>query len=250
MATGTMLEFHNRGWSDVALGPLPGNRLGVPVFLQDDATAGAVSEAVYGVGAGLDPIAYLTVSSGISAGIVVAGEPLTGAHAQAGEIGHLVIDPAGPPCECGCNGDIESYAGGIALASRAAACWPGETLPDGTPAPRDAAAVHALAERGDQVAEDPDTHGGARARLRGGRARHTIDPARIIVGGSAALANPAWIRAAVAEARCAGQMRAIVSTCAWRPSEPTTRWPERQPRCPRATRRHGRRTAGSGRPGR
>ncbi len=200
-ATGTILRLHNRGWPPFELGPRLAGALDVTVVLDDDASAASLAEAIVGAGAGLDPVAYLTVGSGVGAGVVTGGHLLRGAHGNAGEIGHLVIDPDGPPCGCGRRGDIESFAGGRSLALQAAALWPDDRLPGGGPSPRSAADVFAAARLGEPVARGliesaTDALAVAMAAL-----MSTVDPARIVVGGSVALAHPEWVDEATSRAR-------------------------------------------------
>ncbi len=183
----------NLGWRDVPLAGWLSDRLGVPVVLEDDATAAALGEAYAGAGRDADPFAYLTVSSGVGAGVVVGGRSLRGAHGLAGEVGHLVIHPGGPRCGCGRRGDVESYAGGASLARRARETWPGRLLPGGVPAPRDAAAIFRLARGGDPEAArlvEEAAEAVARAIAALGA---VLDPAIIALGGSLAFAQP-WLR--------------------------------------------------------
>lgn len=198
---GVLLNLHNRRWANVPLTQLLNDRLKIPVILEDDATAAAIGEALAGAGAGYDPVGYLTVSSGIGAGVVIGGRPLRGAHGLAGEIGHLVIDPAGPECGCGRRGDIESYAGGFCLARRAAELWPDRSLPDGTLSPRSAQDLFALAHRGNQQAISLTEM----ARQAVARAIATvaamIDPGRIVIGGAIVLAHPEWAAVIANDAR-------------------------------------------------
>jgi glucokinase len=187
----TVVSFHNRGWRDVPLRDILTRALGVPVVLEDDATAAALGEAVLGAGAGRDPVAYLTVSSGIGAGLVIDGRPFRGAHGLAGEVGHIVLDEHGPPCGCGLHGDVEAYAGGHAIA-RLAAGAPGASTPEG---------VFAAAADGSPEAI-AIVDGAQRAIARAlAILIATFDPERIVVGGSIALAHPAWIDGAAAWAR-------------------------------------------------
>ncbi|NEE32616.1 ROK family protein, partial [Streptomyces sp. SID7982] len=58
---------------------------------------------------------YLTGEIGVGGALVLNGELLRGAHGFAGEIGHVVVDPAGPECRCGSRGCLEQYAGQAAL---------------------------------------------------------------------------------------------------------------------------------------
>lgn len=200
-ARGVVTRSPNLEWLDVPIGPLLRERLGVPTALEDDAKAAALGEWRYGAGHGADPFAYLTISSGVGGGIVAGGEVLHGATGNAGEVGHLVLDPTGPCCACGRRGDIESFAGGASLARRARKAWPERTLPDGTPAPRDAAAVFRLARRHDRVAlklveEATDAMAAGFAAIAA-----VVEPRRLAVGGSIGLGQRRTVRRAASWAR-------------------------------------------------
>lgn len=90
-------------------------RLHVPVYVENDATAAAVGEWMFGAGKGTRDLVYVTISTGIGAGFVVNGRVMSGFRGNAGEFGHLVLDPAGPWCPAGHYGCVESYASGSAL---------------------------------------------------------------------------------------------------------------------------------------
>lgn len=88
------------------------------VILENDATAAAISEKVFGKGKNMDDFIYISLSTGIGGGIFVNGNLLRGNNGLAGEIGHTVILPDGPFCGCGRRGCIEALAGGKAIARR------------------------------------------------------------------------------------------------------------------------------------
>jgi predicted NBD/HSP70 family sugar kinase len=90
-------------------------RLGLPVHLDNDANVGALGESTFGAGKGTDVMAYLRLSAGIGAGLVIGGRPFRGAHGVAGEIGHVLVDPHGPICRCGNRGCLETFAAPPAL---------------------------------------------------------------------------------------------------------------------------------------
>jgi predicted NBD/HSP70 family sugar kinase len=90
-------------------------RLGLPVHLDNDANVGALGEATFGAGAGVDVMAYLRLSAGIGAGLIIGGRPFRGARGVAGEIGHVLVDPQGPICRCGNRGCLETFAAAPAL---------------------------------------------------------------------------------------------------------------------------------------
>lgn len=96
------------------------NELGVPLMVDNDANMGALAEQWWGVGRGVQDIAYIKVATGIGSGHVIGGEIYRGATGVAGEIGHTAIDPHGKPCICGLRGCLVTMVGGRALLARAA----------------------------------------------------------------------------------------------------------------------------------
>lgn len=92
-----------------ALGPA------VAVAVDNDATCAALAEWHLGAARGLGDVLVVTVGTGIGAGIVAGGRLLRGAHGFAGEVGHTVVTPDGPPCPCGRRGCWERLASGQAL---------------------------------------------------------------------------------------------------------------------------------------
>jgi len=97
-------------------------RCGLPVRVEND-----VNAAAYGAATCLGlldvDLAYLSVGTGLAAGLVLGGRLRRGARAAAGEIGHVPVDPAGPACACGQRGCLETMASGAAIA----AAWPVES---------------------------------------------------------------------------------------------------------------------------
>jgi predicted NBD/HSP70 family sugar kinase len=90
-------------------------RLELPVHLDNDANVGALGESTFGIGRGTRVMAYLRLSAGIGAGLVINGRPFRGARGIAGEIGHVLVDPNGPICRCGNRGCLETFVAGPAL---------------------------------------------------------------------------------------------------------------------------------------
>jgi glucokinase len=114
------LSTHVGGWQDFPLVERIAEMLQLPavsnVVIDNDANAGALGEAMYGAGRGHLPLFYLTLSTGIGGGIVLAdGAVYRGADSWAGEIGHLTIRPDGPECLCGARGCLERMCGGLWL---------------------------------------------------------------------------------------------------------------------------------------
>ncbi|WP_377273585.1 ROK family protein [Peterkaempfera sp. SMS 1(5)a] len=102
-------------WRDVPLAEIVETATGLPVTVDNDVRALTVAEQWFGAGVGLSDFALVTVGAGIGCGLVVHGRVVSGAHGVAGEIGHLSIDPLGPPCHCGNNGCVEAIAADPAI---------------------------------------------------------------------------------------------------------------------------------------
>ncbi|MHB1929270.1 MAG: ROK family protein [Acidimicrobiales bacterium] len=85
------------------------------VWVGNDATAAAWAEATAGAGRGASDVLVVTLGTGIGGGIVRGGRLVEGARRFAGEWGHMVVDPHGPPCPCGQRGCWERFASGDGL---------------------------------------------------------------------------------------------------------------------------------------
>jgi predicted NBD/HSP70 family sugar kinase len=83
--------------------------LGLPVVLQNDASAAALGEHVYGIGRNFNSFAFVQFGMGLGAGLVLNGALYPGATKNAGEIGHVCVNPVGPECTCGNRGCLEKY---------------------------------------------------------------------------------------------------------------------------------------------
>jgi predicted NBD/HSP70 family sugar kinase/biotin operon repressor len=104
------------GWVGVRAADELGKRLSLPVAVDNDANLGALAELHWGAAAGRRDVAYLKISTGIGAGLVLDGRVYHGTGGLAGEIGHAIVDEQGPVCRCGKRGCLETLAGASALA--------------------------------------------------------------------------------------------------------------------------------------
>lgn len=84
-------------------------RLSTDVFLENDATAAALGERLNGVALPAGNFFYIFVGEGVGGGIVIRGEPYRGTTGNAGEFGHIIVDPNGPQCYCGNRGCLGQY---------------------------------------------------------------------------------------------------------------------------------------------
>lgn len=107
------------GFRNLSLTEPVGAALGLPAFIENDASAAALGEFRFGAGRGLRHLLHATLGTGIGGGIVIDGRLYRGAKGLAGEIGHMVIDPSGPRCNCGSRGCLEALVSGVAFAHRA-----------------------------------------------------------------------------------------------------------------------------------
>ncbi len=158
-------------------------RYGVPVLVDNDANLGALAERWWGGGLGVDDFVYLKVATGIGAGHIVRGEIYRGATGIAGEVGHLVVDPQGPPCPCGLAGCLTTFVGSRALEERAAAMvgdYPESTLA-GVSQTVDAIVDAALA--GDPLARQVVHEAAEHLGFAVAGIVSTLNPAMVIVGG-------------------------------------------------------------------
>jgi glucokinase len=108
----------NVGFRDVPLRELVADRLGLPAALGHDVRAGGTAEARLGAGHGEPHVLFMAIGTGIAAAHVVDGRAFAGAHGAAGEVGHVIVRPGGPPCGCGMNGCLESVASASAIGRR------------------------------------------------------------------------------------------------------------------------------------
>ena len=202
----------NLGWHRLPLREQLEGRLGVPCAIENDVRAAAAGIRERRLLGQVEDFVYLSVGTGISAGVVLGGQLYRGTRGLAGEVGHIVVDAEGPVCSCGLRGCLEMMASGPAVArlaedairagrqSSLAAC-PTITAID----------VHAAAAAGDALAaEIVAAAGRALARAIHGLVM-TYDVERVIVGGGVAGAGRpflASIEAALDAARASSELAA------------------------------------------
>lgn len=106
---------NNPEWHNFPLAPRVADHFGVPAYLDNDANLAGLGEYRFGAGKGHHDVLYITVSTGIGAGVIIQDRLLQGFHGLAAELGHSIVDPDGPPCSCGFNGHLEAFSSGPAI---------------------------------------------------------------------------------------------------------------------------------------
>ncbi|MFM7319919.1 MAG: ROK family protein [Armatimonadota bacterium] len=178
-ATGTVFAAPNLpGWGaqgDPLAERLSADLGGLPIRIENDADATAMAEHRYGAGRGTRTMAFLTIGTGVGAGLVLGGKLHRGMRGAGGEIGHIAVVPrGGRTCPCGLRGCLEAYASGPSVVRVAI-----ERGYQGDPT---GAAVAAAARAGDPAA----SHAFRQAAEMLGRGLATLtmllNPERIVLG--------------------------------------------------------------------
>jgi predicted NBD/HSP70 family sugar kinase len=108
---GRLMFAPNLGWAAMDLRAMLESVVGLPVFLENAANACALAELWFGKHPEhVRNLVAVTVSEGIGVGLLINGQLVHGAHAMAGELGHVTLDEKGPLCKCGKRGCWERYA--------------------------------------------------------------------------------------------------------------------------------------------
>lgn len=183
------LSHHVRGWEDMPLRQTLERTFGAPVVVDNDANAAAVGEHRFGAGRGVDDSLYVTVSTGVGGGWVLGGRPWRGHDGMAGEIGHTVVNPAGPLCLCGKRGCVERLASGPYMAADYAAQGGKGRGSAGVLTGQDVAEA---AANGDKVAREILLRGAWALGVGLGHAANLLNPQRFILGGGVTKAGSNW----------------------------------------------------------
>jgi glucokinase len=198
-------------------------RLQLPVAVDNDATCATWAEKQLGAARGIDDVLLVTLGTGIGGGIVAGGVLQRGANGFAGEPGHMVVDPNGPPCPCGRRGCWERYASGSGLGRL------GREAAQAGRAPRlvELAGGDPEAVRGEHVttAAAAGDHGALRvcrdwgwwAGLGIANLVDLLDPAIVVIGGGLVEAGDILLaptRAALADLVLAADHRPVVPVVA------------------------------------
>jgi glucokinase len=188
--TGIAVVAINLALADIAFGEVMAERLGLPVFVDNDANMAALAEHRAGAARGCSEVVLLTIGTGIGGGLILRDELYHGAIGSAAELGHVVIDENGPPCQGNCpnHGCVEAMASGTALAyeaTRVAHERPqsglGRALAEGQPLV--GPLVTELAHDGDAAANDVIELIGSRLGVAITSMVNIFNPQVVVIGG-------------------------------------------------------------------
>ena len=154
--TGVVPFCTNLGWVNVPLKETFQKYINKPLFIDNDATVAGLAESVAGVSAGTHSSVFITLGTGVGAGIVLGGKVWSGFHGVGSEVGHMILELDGESCTCGNRGCLERYTSATAIirmAREAVAKHPDSlimSLCDGDPAKINAKMVFDAAREGDE----------------------------------------------------------------------------------------------------
>lgn len=113
--TKRLVFANNTGWRDAPIGEALEQRLGIPVYIGNDANCAVIGEALAGAARGRQSVVMLTLGTGVGGGILLGGKLFTGGDGMGVELGHTPLVHGGYRCTCGIEGCLESYASVTAL---------------------------------------------------------------------------------------------------------------------------------------
>lgn len=161
-------------WAPLAPAEELAGRIGMPVWVDNDANLGALGEYVWGAGGGCSVLVFIKLATGIGAGVLLDGRLFRGSIGTAGELGHVTLDARGPVCRCGNRGCVELSAGGRALLEAVRLTHPEIT---------DLADLVARAEGGDPGCRRLLSDAGTELGIALGSLVNLLNPERILLGG-------------------------------------------------------------------
>ena len=183
-------------------------RTGLPAFVDNDANVAALAEYLYGAAREKPDTVMLTVGTGIGGGLILRGEIYRGSTGAGAELGHIVIQADGPPCQGNCpnHGCVEALASGTALgreARAAAESSPGSALGKALAEGKeiDGRATTAAALAGDQTAIEVFELIGSRLGIACASFANIFQPHAIVVGGGVIAAGDLLLEPARREVR-------------------------------------------------
>jgi glucokinase len=198
--TGIVRRAVNLGWLEMPVGERLSAQLGVPCFVENDVRVAAIGVQRYMGASAPRNMAYVGIGTGIAAGLILDGRSYRGTHGLAGEIGHMIIKPDGPGCQCGGKGCLETLAAGPAIAQmgeEAATTNPNTVLRNHRPVTSEA--VYRAAREGDAAALGITGRVGSYLALALQQLIVAYDMECIVLGGGVSREGDAFLQPVLAE---------------------------------------------------
>lgn len=114
-ANGVSLMAVNLYWYGYPVGERLAERFGAPVVIGNDVRVAALGVHRFDNPQGRQDLVYVSIGTGVAAGVILGGQPLLGRNGLAGELGHFIVEPDGPPCNCGARGCLETLVSATAV---------------------------------------------------------------------------------------------------------------------------------------
>ena len=192
---GRVIFCTNLAWHDIPLRAELQKYIDKPVLIDNDATVAGLAESYAGVSKGCQSSVFLTLGTGVGAGIVINGKPWSGAHGVGSELGHMTLVVDGVPCTCGNDGCVERYCSATAIirmAKQACLGYPESmilSLASGDPEKIIAKTVIDAAKAGDVTAVRVFDHYAKYLAITVNNITAFLDPEMIVLGGGVSRAG-------------------------------------------------------------
>jgi glucokinase len=198
-------------WHDVKLAEMLGERIALPMIVDNDANAAAYAEYMIGAARGAASAVVITLGTGMGAGIILNGSIYRGKHGFAGEVGHTTVDISSQtPCACGGFGCLEPLVNAGSLVSRVLSRTEGDASE-----PLSARDIGIRAAAGDKAALAAVTELGQALGVGLANITALLDPEIIVIGGGVAeagqpLLDAAWDELVRRTLRCREDLPRVV----------------------------------------
>ena len=190
--TGIIMFTPNiKEWRDFPFTAKLMKHFGVPTYVDNDANLAGLAEWKFGAGRGHHHVLYLTVSTGVGAGVIINDRLLQGYHGLAGELGHTTVQVDGPLCGCGKRGHLESFSSGTGIerfvadqlkAGRVSVLHPNKK--------NSAHDISAAAQQGDALSIEAYQIAGKYLGIGVANFLHIFDPSVVVFGGGVSQSGP------------------------------------------------------------
>ncbi|RRC92099.1 ROK family protein [Erysipelotrichaceae bacterium OH741_COT-311] len=174
-----------KGFTDYPIAKVLEEKVGLPVFVDNDANVAGLAEALVGAGKGLGIVYYVTISTGIGGALIVNGKLISGKSGYAGETGNMIVDPYRKPFNNLNPGASESEASGRALTRKGKELF-------GEDAIQNAGDVFALAASGNSDAQKLIDQMTTDLAILFSHVAHIVDPHMFVIGGGVLKSKAQW----------------------------------------------------------